>query len=738
MSRLFALGLVLVLSAPAAAADPAEKMLSPTTQLYLRWDGVTPHAADYKNSVLGALWAGTSGDSLRALLAQGPKQLGAALLADPLLDGKPPEELRTIHADLKSAGKLLELIADKGLIVAAEVREPRPTLAGVGKALGNLLGGGAPPTDALMPDAQLLVIVPDAGDRCAAIFSALRLLTQRETEPLEKLPAEVGREGFTVNSQDKSSAAKVGWWKEGTHFVLYVGTSPIDRVVKAFAANSAAGGMTNHPLLDRCSKCAKQTGFTSVARGFIDTGSVVGLAKRLAGPFVPGLSQRLDALGVGGLKSLVFSSGFNGKESRAVWELDMPGERQGFAKMIKGAPLTLADLPPLPPDVTRFSMLRVNPAAAYDALLGLAETVGSGESLGVEDGVSDFAEVVKRRKAYIAREVDKFVGIAVKDDLLPHLGDKVVIYQSPTEGLSVFGTVLCLSVKDGPKVKVAMDRMQRIFESAAGGPMKVRKKMIHGVEVRELYGRGFNVVTPTYAVVGDWLVLGGNPQVVHGLVMRSKGALDAWKPDAGTAKRLAGMGADAVGIQYCDPRGTAQNLCTVGPLFLATVGQLVSRGNDGGDFDPIDVGLVPNSHELTKHLFPNLTVTRDDGKTLRVEVNESLSLPARVPRPRTAAVPRYPLVGVLTTRLEPLAALQRVATPRAADQSLFPIRTTGSVNPSPSGTSYRSATSYPIAAYSGTPASVATMTASRNPAARIAASHAASSARPMPRRAQSG
>ena len=64
-----------------------------------------------------------------------------------------------------------------------------------------------------------------------------------------------------------------------------------------------------------------------------------------------------------------------------------------------------------------------------------------------------------------------------------------MIYQSPTEGVSVFGTVICLSCKDAEKVKVGMDRMQRAFEALASGPMKVRKKMIAGVEVREIYAR---------------------------------------------------------------------------------------------------------------------------------------------------------------------------------------------------------------------------------------------------------
>ena len=143
MSRYLVCGFALVLFAtPIQAAEPPERLLSPTTQLYLRWDGVTPHKAVYQASVWGSVWNSPTGDSIRALLAKGPKLLGSNLLADPLLDGKPPEELRAIHTDLKNAEKLVELIADKGVLVAAEVREPRPTLKGFGKAIGGLLGGG--------------------------------------------------------------------------------------------------------------------------------------------------------------------------------------------------------------------------------------------------------------------------------------------------------------------------------------------------------------------------------------------------------------------------------------------------------------------------------------------------------------------------------------------------------------------------------------------------------------------
>lgn len=615
---------------PAARSeeDAPERLLSPTTQFYVRWDGITAHRAAYGASIYGPIMSGPTGDSVRALLDKVPKLLGSNLLADPLLDGKPPEELRAIHADLKNANKLVDLIGDKGVLVAAEVREPRPTLKGIGKAVGGLLSGkpagGA--AELLVPEAQLTVVVPDVGERAETIFAAIRLLMRQSSEPVEPLPAALGRTGFTF-PQREGNPVKVAWWVEGPHFVFYVGTVAVDSVVAGMKANASQGGLTTHPLYQRCHQTARAAGFESIARGYVDAHSVVGLAKRLAGPFVPGLTERVDGLGLGNLQAVVFTSGFDGRESRALYEFDLPGQRQGLAKVLKQQPLSLGDLPPMPADVTRFSALRIDPAAVYDAGLGAIELIAFKEDFGVEEGAKDQAEIIRRRKEYLNRELDKAIGVSVRNDLLPYLGDKVVLYQGPTEGLNVFGAVVCVSCKDPAKVKAAVDRMQRGVETVAGGgQMKVRKKTYRGVEMREIYTRGFGVLTPTYAVVGDWLVIAGHPQPVQGFILRSKGELPGWKPDPGTAARLAKMPADVVGIQYCDPRSTIQNLCCIGPLVLSAVTRL-GPNNNQTDFDPIDIGLIPNGLELSKHLFPNLTVTRDDGKTVRIDVNESLSLP---------------------------------------------------------------------------------------------------------------
>ncbi len=636
MPRLLALALAaLAFAAPARAADPPaggpdapERLLPPSTQLYVRWDGIAAHNDAYKKSLWGGVMAGPTGDNIRALIARGPKLVGASVLADPLLDGKPPAELKANLADLKSAEKLIELVADKGVIVAAEVREPGPTLKGIGAAVGGLIGGKAPGAEALLPDAQVLVIVPEAGDKAEVFYGSLRLLFKKAELKVEAFEAG-GRKGFRLDIPKEGPVElNVAWWVEGKHFVFYAGTRKPGTVIGEMQTNAAKGGLTGHPLFQRCLKTGE---FESVTRGFVDTEKVLNLAKNLAGPFVPGLKERLDGTGIAGVKAVVFASGFDGKESRALYEFDVPGERKGITKALKNTPLGLNDLPPMPPDVSRFSALRLDPAATYDAGLSFVDLLTMQQDFGVEEQAMKKgpAAVIQARKEYLMRETDKFLGISVTDDLLPYLGDKVVVFQSPTEGVQVFGTVVCISVKDAAKVRTAADRVQRALEAIANSPIKVRKKTLKGVEYREFYARGFGIITPTYAVVGDWLVISGHPQAVQGVILRSKGELESWKPDDATARRLAKMPQDGCGLQYCNPKSTAGNLCCVGPLFLSVFG-LRDFGGGESDFDPIDVGLVPNAHELCRHLFPNLTVTRDDGKTIRIEVNESFSLPLEV------------------------------------------------------------------------------------------------------------
>ncbi len=622
------------LKAPPAnslASDAPEKLLSPTSQLYIRWDGITAHNEAYKKSFWGGLMAGPTGDSIRTLLSDWPKYLGSSLLTEPLLEGKPPEELKKNLADIKNASKFTDLIIEKGSIISVEVRGPTLTTKGVGQALGSLFNGESPGPQLLMPDVQLFVIVPNIAGREEVLFATLRLLmkTEFKLEPFEIS----ARKGFKQIPDEKGSkgSANIAFWVEGKHFVLYAGSLKFETALASLESNAKKGGITGHPLFH---KCRKDPGFESVTRGFVDTGRLIALAKGLAGPFVPGLGKRLDDLGITNLKSITFNSGFEGKESRATYEFELIGERKGLAKILKQQPIGLKDLPPLPPDMSHFSALRIDPQAAYETTITALEATLN-EPLDTDEEGKSLDEKILLRREQLMKELDKQLGMNIKDALIPHLGDKLVIFNSPSEGLSSLGTVVCLSLKDGAKVKHAVDRIHRVLDSMAGASVKTRKKKLLGVEIRELYSPGFLIFTPTYAIVDDWLVFSLHPQPVQGFIFRAKGELPVWKPDAATALRIAKLPADACGLQYCDPRATVQNLCCVGPLALNTLGTILSlgsilggnRSDNESSYEPFDIGLMPNAHILNKHLFPNLTVTRDDGKAIRIELYESFSLP---------------------------------------------------------------------------------------------------------------
>ena len=110
---------------------------------------------------------------------------------------------------------------------------------GVGQAFGGLVGGKLPGPEAIMPDAQLLVIVPDAGDKADVFYGTLRLLMKKADAKVEPFEAN-GRKGFRVADMPESGpiTPSVAWWVEGKHFVFYFGTRKPAVVVAEMSGHS--------------------------------------------------------------------------------------------------------------------------------------------------------------------------------------------------------------------------------------------------------------------------------------------------------------------------------------------------------------------------------------------------------------------------------------------------------------------------------------------------------------------
>ena len=291
---------------------------------------------------------------------------------------------------------------------------------------------------------------------------------------------------------------------------------------------------------------------------------------------------------------------------REVIEVDVPGPRKGILRLFGGKPIAIEKLPLMPPDVNRWSAHRLEPSAVYDVAMQLLDLTHPPDA--DSSGDTDTA----------AQRLDKAAGIDMKADLLPHLGDTVVAFCSPSEGLISFGQVFAIEIKDGEQVLQALDQ---IVQTQSGGNVKLRKRPVADGEVREIYvrNRGGFFFTPSYAVYKGWLVMSLFPQPVQAYIQRASGGAKIWAPDAGVAAALA-----AAEIRH----GIGGRGCpTEHPAGLTFAPIIISAAQGFGGNGSFEVGMLPSASLVNQRLTPTVTALTDDGSTLRWESRGTVLLP---------------------------------------------------------------------------------------------------------------
>jgi len=573
MRRFAALGLLpLLLPALARAQDVPEQLLPATTQVYVRWDGIEAHRPAYAKSALGQMMQGDTGGFVNDLYGQLQDGLSALLTVDQLLGGVAPDKLAKMQADANEAAKLLSLVTDHGFVLGGEVR--------------GVEG----------PQWQVALILPDAGPKPEPLFGALRLVAE-----LNKLPVKEAKSGEITAHYIGEEFVYVTWWVEGKHAVLAAGSDKPDELLKRM--HGAGPRLADNPLFKRVQGFNQ---FETSARAFVDSAALVKVAASRGKEF----DKLMKDTGLDGLKSLVFYSGFDGEAERGLVEWDMPGPRKGLLTLLNGKPFTLADVPPLPPDVISWSMTNFDSSGVYDTGLKAAEDVAA---------IAD-PESVPSIKAF-AKAADEALGVELRKDLLDALGDKVAMYTSPSEGPLSLGQTLLVKVKDAKKLQDSLDQAVKGLGKALNADVTLKKRTYHGVEMREVHvaQQGF-IFVPSYVVYKDWLVVAPYPQLVQGYILRAKGEMSAWKPNQRTQKSLEALPKEFISISYTDPRPSVKEILSIAPLVAGTVNSFTPDSK-------FEVGSLPNAQEATRRLFANVSATTDDGTTLRLETRASLSLP---------------------------------------------------------------------------------------------------------------
>lgn len=562
-----------VLRAADSGPDAPEQLLPATTQVYVRWDGLAAHRAAYDRTALAKVMRGDSGVFITGLVDQLQEGFGTLLTVEQLLGGVPPDKLQKLQADATEASRLFQILGERGFVFAAEIRGVDP------------------------PRGQVTLIVPDGAAKSAPVFGVLRLAVGLAKGEVKSHKVE----GRSVESFD-AGPAHVAWWVEGKHAIVTAGTDTPQAVLKGLG-DAKRPRLATHALYQRVRGFDR---FETGARAFVDVAAMVAVG-RSRGKEV---AMLLDDLGLAGMRDLVAYSGFDGEAERGLIEVDLAAPRKGLLTLLKGKPFRLTDVPPLPPDVVSWSMTNFDPLAFYDAALLAAERVAA---------VVSPEDVPKVKGVPVV--VSTVLGVDLRDELLASLGDQVAFYNAPSEGPLTLGQTVLVRVKDAKKLQESVEQLVKAVAKLTSAEVSVRKRTYLGVETREVHVRkqGFFFV-PTYAVHKDWLVVALYPQPVMGYLQRAAGGLPAWKPSGRVLESFARLPKEFISVGYDDPRPSLRQLLSLAPLL----GGAVHSFNPDLKFE---VGSIPNAQEATEPLFPNVSVTTDDGKELRLKSRSSLQLP---------------------------------------------------------------------------------------------------------------
>jgi len=562
--------IVLAYSSAVWAQSGPDAYLPANSQVYLSWDGVEPHRDAFRKSAVGKTLQGDTGKFLAALVAFSEEQF--------------KHYENEIGADagesFKEALRIFDIVGANGFRLAASVDGILP------------------------PRAEAMLVFPKAaGDEGKGAKGLLPLIAKL-VDKSGVQPTESKIEGRTVFSL-KFAPIEIGWWSEKGDLIVTVNTIGVQAAVGRVVGNGP--NLLDYPLYKRT---ASFDGFPVWSRGYVD---LEGMLKQVAN-IAPPARQAIDDLGLKNLKSITFQSGFDGPAERSVIEIDAPGPRKGILRLANQKKMKLSDLPPVPVDATAISASSLDVSQAYDVMMESFETI-----------VKSIApnEVEQLKNALQIAEA--ILGVALREDLVAPFGDMIMTYNSPSEIPLGLGAVYLVKVKDAETMNKTLTRLMNLAGGAPGVDIKTKTNKYHGADIHSVaINAEGNFQAPAFTVYKGWLAFSPYPQPVQGFVLRMNGELPSWKPNKNLEKTLSNMPTEFTALTVSDPRPTIKLLLSLAPVGVAALNGFLSERAPQARFD---VGLIPNAHEATRFLFPNVMMVTDDGTKIRIETRASIMLP---------------------------------------------------------------------------------------------------------------
>lgn len=560
---------LLVLAAPSfCRAEVPERLLPADSQIYIRFDGMAEHQGDFDKTAMGKILKGDTGTLFANLSKMMRENVVPSL--ESTLDLE-PDKLDKLKKDVAEGFKFLDGVQQHGFVLGVEAKSIVPA------------------------DIQATFVFPKAGKDPKPFLALVHIATE-----FGKIKVKEVKIGERTVSQIAAGPVNIAWWIEGEDLAVAVGTLGPDEVLKRIAEKN----LTGNALYKRVREFKE---FKTIACGYADLERIL----KFVGALDKKAAKMIDDLGFGTLKSAVFWSGFDGPAQRSVTEIDMPGARKGVLGLLSKKTLKLGDLPPMPTDLDQFSAGHIEWTQMYDSLAKITEIILSVTSPG---DVEKVAELLKN--------ADDAVGLKIRDDLLACLDTLSVQYSAPSDGPLGSGVVGIIKVKDAKKLEKSLETVFKAIAKVTGADMDLKKRSYRGVTVREIKvrERGF-VYLPTYAIHKDWLVVSTYPQPVHAFIQRTLDEVPHWKPSARVEEGLEKMPKEFTAIGVTDPTPSVHVILSFAPMVAAIAANI----NPELDFD---MGMLPTTADVTRHLFPNVAIASQEGDKWRIESRSSVGMPS--------------------------------------------------------------------------------------------------------------
>ena len=404
----------------------------------------------------------------------------------------------------------------------------------------------------------------------------------------------------------RQGKSKMDWacWQEGRDLMVYFGRPGVKAVIDKAASDGPLTALQSWqrawPELEQPIAETSHI-WCDVTRVIKRYGPMVLVPKVKPEPLT--VAKLLKPLGLDGVESIAWRSGYRGRHLVTVMDAITPQPRTGFLALYDQPTISLDRLPPLPVSMRSFSI------QAFD----VKHTWNESAKILVEY-VSLLSDTDEARKSYqaMAAQLGNEETIELWRELFDSLGNVLCSWNDTDQELLSFGKFnIAISVKDSAALQKGLNRLFELIKEQ-GIEFEHIASTRHDCPFYVFAGLT-SAIKPCAAICDGWLIVGLQPQTVEATLLRAKGRLPRWDADIAKSTGIEPPKSFSA-LTWSDPRGTVRFVMSLLPwladLWSANGQEILPTVK----FSSLD---IPPAELVTQPLFPNLSTTITSPDRLR-------------------------------------------------------------------------------------------------------------------------